>query len=275
MIFIGYDLITDVAMQAVESMGFVWSGYVKRKAPIEGFEFDTVAHRLLECFDKIPECDVVLSSAPIPHAKHLKDVVVKSDANYLIWDLGQGPVTLKDMTVASVPFQMLEWDIIFLTGVSVHELGFSYSENRTFLLACIEKQDLLTPRLRPPYPNQTLANLFNLSKDIDHIPVHGRHGQVFHKETRPWSLCGTVLSQWLIKAGALSPKVGTLAYPVNGKLHRISPSEASVLVGHPLWTEDKVEACTGNPGKAVSLLLREPGMPVWVDLIERYVYENN
>jgi hypothetical protein len=270
-----YDLPCGAAVEAVKASQHELAGYLPRKQKADDPRAFSVTDKLFPTLTRVPKADVLLTCANYKDAHIVKEIVKQSQVSFIVWAVSSEPeVTRKALNQYAIPLQMLDYETTVLKGVSVHTLGYSYVEDRTFILATNDKRDLLPPKLKMLYPDLTLSDLCDTSSDAVFVRVDGNK-QVFCGEPRPWTYTSIPRDEFHLEAHRLGPKLGTVLYLIGDKVHRLTPSEACVAVGNPDDFGDRVSPHCETAGQAVFAILSEPGMPVWLDLIERIAYESD
>jgi hypothetical protein len=270
-----YDLYCGAAKKAIEQCGHEFMGYIPRSPVSDNPRRLSVADKICGSQTHIPNVDVLLTCADPEDAPMVKSIVKASKAMFVIWAMPPDlELTSKAINKASVPLQMLDLDTSLLQGVSSHTLGFNYKENRSFLIATCDKREVLTPKLKLLYPEGTLTDVLNTSKD-EVLERFDGNKQVFHKEPRPWNYVSIPTNEFHIQAHKVGPKLGSVLYLIDGKVHRLTSQEANAVCGNPDGFDEEVSPHCETDGGAVFCILAEPSVAVWSDLLERVLYAGN
>lgn len=215
---------------------------------------------------KTPDAVVTSSFATKP----VMDFVKENKPQYVIWDLGPKLPTRPQINRVSTPLQLAGYEVALLKELSSHYLGFNYSESRAIIVA--KKSDspmvVVPAKIHITRPFTPLSAILDVSEDEVIIP-RVCDSRLFHLETRPWSFVSPSLGDSFLKSHPLSLKVGAVWYGFNGKLHRLTPSEAAQIVGMPMECEKKLRKLIDEPGLAVYCILKDISFPLWCDIFER------
>jgi hypothetical protein len=188
---------------------------------------------------------------------------------YVIWDLGPKPPTKPQINRVTAPLQIVGYETVMLRGLSSHDLGYNYQEDRAIIIAKRgEAPVVIPPKLPIRRPFTPLSVIVDASKDEKIVPfLNGT--MLFHKEPRPWSFVSKTLGDSFIKSHPLSVKVGAVWYAIEGKLHRLTFNEAAQIVGMPVECQMKLSQTIDDDGMLVYTALRDISYPLWIDIMER------
>lgn len=201
-------------------------------------------------------------------AELVKPLLKQIDVPIILWDMGPKP-SRKDINAAIVPLQLLGYDVVVLTNLSVHTLGYNYIETRAVVVARKGAEVAVKPsKLKISRPYTPLASICRTDTDEYVVPVFAG-SRLFHRETRPWSYVSVPKANTYLLACQLSTKCGAVWYNIGGKLHRLTVSEAAAVVGYPLEAQLKLTTLCEDSGMLVYNILRDLAHPMWTDLFER------
>jgi hypothetical protein len=267
----GYFNYTNTFREAIKDSGDTYAGYYM---PVVKPDVNT-RKCSIPPYRKPRKTDVILTSAPAEYVFDLLRVVEETEAEFILWDMGERRLYLgtPDINLATAPFQSRDWNILVIHGLSSHHLGTNLVEARTFLCMSKDSRDILPPKQAQKFPNLAISSIFQTRDDPDFVPVSKGTNHIYHKCISAPNQVNKVVDDFHVKAQfKLNPLRQPLGYVVEGKFHRMNPFEVSQLVSAPpTVTEELIKKF--KPNEAMYLLLREPSRLLWADLIERFCHE--
>jgi hypothetical protein len=266
MLIAGYFNYTSTFREAIKESGDTYAGYYMPTVQPSG----NTRKCLIPYYRKPRKADIILTSAPSEYVFDLLRVTEETEANFVIWDMGERRPkhSNSDLCIATAPFQSRDWNILVIHGLSSHYLGTNLVETRTFICMSKDNRDILPPKAAQMFPNLAISSIFKTQNDPDYIPCGMYHASV----SAPNRVNLTVDDFHVRVQCKLNPLRQPLGYAVNGKFHRMDPFEVAQLVSAPhSLVEELVKKFKCN--EMMYLLLKEPSRLLWADLIERFAHD--
>lgn len=262
--FLFYGSIAGSAIHAAKELGHSVEALPYKAKTLEDVMF---GHALISSTPNLP-ADFFVSSANVNRDEGMA-VIKQRTPSIIVWDLGTDVPIKADINRIIVPLQLMGYTPSMLKGMSSHLLGYNYKQDRYVVIAKKGKEPAILPaKIHIKKPFTPLSAIIRAEGDALITPfISGRN--LYHQEPRGWNFVSRPLGNDHLQAHPLSLKVGSVWYGIDGKLHRLTVSEAAAIVGYPPALQTALMSLCPDTGLAIYTILRDLPTPVWKDLFER------
>jgi len=253
-----HDTMTHCVAKAFTSLGHEVVGYL----PSDDNGRISVAGELLSKAPAKVTVDIIATAAPFSRGREIKQLMLRCNAPYLLWDLGNTGMTRRVYAGSVTSLQIEGYDCTFLLDLDPTDYGLNLKTKHNFLIASAHKLDLKSAPPKSPFVRHTLDEILDSSK---HFPVDVQT-----------SMFGKVVGNKYIKKPPSHKYCGCAQIMVNSKTgHFLTPSEACAIVGFPIELEAEMIDVMFHKPLLVDMLMNEAPYDMWIDLINRTFGEAN